>query len=428
MTRQEEYQTLRIELENVPEALENTVERALARENACRRKRRAWSIPAGSLAACLALFLVLVNAFPTFAAACEGVPVLGRLAEALQFDRSLRRAVENDYVQHLDLSETQNGITARVEYLIVDQKNVNLFFRLRAEDGRPLQAGYQLDAPGCVSLLTGVGLQAGDTLRQLSVMAEDQLPDTLELTLRAYRESSGGGERGEPAAEFHFTVTYDPTFTAQGETIPAGTDFTLDGQTLTLDRAEVYPTHMRLILREAAENTAALRALDFCLTDDRGNTYDAGAGSILSMGSGEGERCYLLESPWFLEGKGFTLHIRGAQFLTKGREWVRFDLREGTAQGLPEGVSLEGVQHYGDTWRISFRTDGLPVGGTLHGSLFGSGYRSEDGALQGYVGRGLGGDGTEYVTLEGYPGDVVYLSLSYDRSVLLSQPLDLPLN
>ena len=93
MTRMEEYQALRAELETAPDAMETVAERALTREKTCRKKRQIWGVPAGSLAACFALFLLLVNCFPTFAAACEGLPVLGELAEALRFDKSLRLAV-----------------------------------------------------------------------------------------------------------------------------------------------------------------------------------------------------------------------------------------------------------------------------------------------------------------------------------------------
>ena len=222
-----------------------------------------------------------------FAAACEDLPVLGELAEALRFDKSLRLAVENEYVQPLGLSQTENGITARMEYLIVDQKSVNLFFSFHSEDGCPLRAQYSTDTTDCISLMNGIDLQKNDELQQITLMSVgDTLPDTLELTLFAYRDAIGSGEESEPAAEFHFTIEYDPSFTAKGETIPVGASFTLDGQTLLLDRAEIYPTHMRLILREAAENTANLRSLDFCLTDDQGGTYEAGAGSVVSMGTG----------------------------------------------------------------------------------------------------------------------------------------------
>lgn len=430
MTRMEEYQALRQALETVPEAMETVAERALAREKTCRKKKRVWGIPVGSLAACFALFLLLVNCFPPFAAACEGLPVLGELAEALRFDKSLRRAVENEYVQPLGLSQTENGITARVEYLIVDQKNVNVFFRFYASDGRPLRARYSADTPGCVSVMENLDLLEDGTLRRIGIMATDDLPDTLELTLCAYDGEYGSYEDADLAAEFHFTIEYDPSFTAHGETIPVETAFTLEGQTLTVERAEIYPTHMRLILREAAENTANLRSLDFCLTDDQGGTYEAGAGSVVSMGTGENENCYLLESPWFQDGKHFTLHIRGAQFLTKGKEWVRVDLQAKTIEGLPDGAALDEIRLYDDTWQVSVRTDSMPKGTARRVSLFGSEYHNEDGTIQGYTGRGYsGGDGGwEYVTLEDYPENVVYLKLSHDRTVLLPQSLDIPIN
>ena len=430
MTRMEEYQALRKEPEVLPEALETTAERVLAREKACRKKVRIWGVPAGSLAACFALFLLLVNCFPTFAAACEGLPVLGELAEALRFDKSLRLAVENEYVQPLGLSQTENGITARVEYLIVDQKNVNVFFRFYASDGRSLRAGYRADTPGCVSVMENLDLLEDGALRRIGILATDELPDTLALTLFAYDGEYGSYEDADLAAEFHFSIEYDHSFTAQGEVVPVGTAFTLEGQTLTVDRAEIYPTHMRLIVQEAEENTAALASLDFYLTDDRGHTYDAGAGSVVSMGTGENENCYLVESPWFQDGKHFTLHIRGAQFLTKGKEWVRVDLQAKTIEGLPDGAALDEIRLYDDTWQVSVRTDSMPKGTARRASLFGSEYHNEDGTIQGYTGRGYsGGDGGwEYVTLEDYPENVVYLKLSHDRTVLLPQSLDIPIN
>ena len=114
MNRNEEYRALLQELETTPPALDTAVERAMERRRAA-RKRRLWGIPVGSLAACFLLFVGLVNAFPTFAAACEDVPVLGALAEAVRFSPSLSAAVEHDYVQPVGQSQTKNGITATVE-------------------------------------------------------------------------------------------------------------------------------------------------------------------------------------------------------------------------------------------------------------------------------------------------------------------------
>ena len=131
MNRNAEYEALLAELAATPPELDTTVDRALERRRAERRKRRRlFGIPAGSLAACFAAFVLLVNLFPTFAYACGGVPVLRELAKAVAWSPSLSAAVENQYVQPIEQSQTVNGITATIQYVIVDQKQVNIFFTL----------------------------------------------------------------------------------------------------------------------------------------------------------------------------------------------------------------------------------------------------------------------------------------------------------
>ena len=94
----------------------------------------------GGLAACFAAFVLLVNYCVPVAYACSKVPVLRELAEAVTFSRSLTDAVENEYVQPMELSQTENGITAEIAYLIVDQKQVNVFYRLDSEKYDQLEA------------------------------------------------------------------------------------------------------------------------------------------------------------------------------------------------------------------------------------------------------------------------------------------------
>ena len=127
MNRMEEYQALRATAEQPAAGLEDTLTRARKR---LRRRRAMVLRPLTGLAACFAVFVVLVNFCAPVAYACSKVPGLRELAEAVTFSRSLTDAVNNEYVQPIDLKQTQNGITASVEYLIVDQKQVNVFYRL----------------------------------------------------------------------------------------------------------------------------------------------------------------------------------------------------------------------------------------------------------------------------------------------------------
>ena len=147
MTRNEEYQALLQELETTPAALDGAVERALRRRKRDRRLRL-FGVPAGSLAACFAAFVLLVNLFPPFARACGSVPVLRELAQAVAWSPSLSAAVENDYVQPIGQSQTVNGVTATVEYVIVDRKQLNIFYTLDyAPDLGPMWADCRI-TPG----------------------------------------------------------------------------------------------------------------------------------------------------------------------------------------------------------------------------------------------------------------------------------------
>lgn len=264
MNRSEEYEALLRQLEQLPNDLETTVERAVKREKASRLKRYLYR-PAVSLAACFAAFVMLVNGFPTFARACEDIPIIADLAKAVTWSPSLSAAVENEYVQPIGKSQTVNGITATIQYLIVDQKQVNIFFTLEGDYDNltgempelyPEQACSRSvnnfnDPPGTILRYTldygsedvpsGFTMTFGVTTYVETDPMAEPMEDTLESMLHPVEE-----EEPDILAEFTFDLEFDPTFTAKGEIIPVNTDFTLDGQTLTVTEVEVYPTHARV--------------------------------------------------------------------------------------------------------------------------------------------------------------------------------------
>lgn len=123
MNRNNEYNEFMQGLENTPLKLDFTLERARARKaahNKRRRVRKAIFVPLGTIAVVFVIFAALVNFSAPFAEACSKIPVLDRLAEAVSLSPSLSAAVENDYMQEIGLERTKNGVTARIEYIIVD--------------------------------------------------------------------------------------------------------------------------------------------------------------------------------------------------------------------------------------------------------------------------------------------------------------------
>lgn len=104
---------------------------------------------------------------------------------------------------------------------------------------------------------------------------EEDAPAPLE---RSYEEEMLSPEEEperEILAEFTFDLRFDPTYTAQGERISVQRKVELDGQILTVIEAEVYPTHVRVHIVGAEENTAWLKGLEFYLEDENGNRFEA---------------------------------------------------------------------------------------------------------------------------------------------------------
>ena len=209
MNRNDEYNALMTELETV-EAPADTVSRALRR-----KRRRDWMLrPLGSVAAVLVLFVALVNISGTVADACGNIPVLRELARAVCFSRSLADAVDNDYVQPVSQSQTANGVTATVEYLIVDQKQVNVFFRLDSKEHGRLRADthFRMEEgvphTGFASFDSGSNVENGQLQSATVDFGSGSVPERLYFSLKV-REL--GNWQVEAVAPTHTPATAEPS-------------------------------------------------------------------------------------------------------------------------------------------------------------------------------------------------------------------------
>ena len=454
MTRNEEYQALLNELELTPPALDGTVGRALRRRRRDRRVR-IFGIPAGSLAACFLGFVLLVNLFPPFARACGSVPVLRELALAVAWSPSLSAAVENEYVQPIGKSQTENGITATIEYVIVDQKQVNIFLTLKGEGYETLTAEMPEFTPEQKCAVLGADTQqAPGTLLHFTLDYQDNsVPEGFTMALGVTGETAADASAApaEPSADrsledemledvpeyapdilatFTFDLAFDPTYTARGETVPVDSTFQLDGQTLTVTEAEVYPTHVRVNVEGAADNTAWLEDLDFYLENEDGERFDSISNGVSATGDPDtpSMKSFRLESPYFADSAHLTLHITGATWLDKEKERVRADLKAGTVEWLPEGVSVQSMQHRQDGWVLTFD---VTAPADIHKQVFASRYYDEAGTKYDMDRFGWSflddGHGEAYLPLKGYGQDTVWLELSWSHASQAETPVTIPI-
>lgn len=377
MNRKNEFEAMIEELNQPAPGLEATLDRVYKKK----RKRTTQMIvrPLAGLAACFAVFVLLVNFCAPVAYACSQVPVLRELAAAVTFSRSLTDAVENEYVQPMDLSQTDNDITAEVAYLIVDQKQVNVFYRLDSDKYETLDADPEVrNAEGghlpCGYSSTGFGAENGE-LRCLSIdFVDDNVPDSLRIKLDVYTNgirhenvapeqavddiySDDPYEEPDYLAHFDFLLEFDPKFTAAGKIFPVNQTVILEGQAITITDIEVYPTHMRVDIEESPDNTAWMKGLEFYIETDWGMKFDPVSNGITATGSTESPSMvsYRADSTYFYEADHLKLVITGAQWLRKDMETTYLNLVTGEHGELPEGAEFDSARKQGSGWVVKFR-------------------------------------------------------------------------
>ena len=317
MNRKEEFESMLRELDQAVPGLETSLERALQRKR--KREKRSLCSAAG-VALCMAAFVLAVNFCTPVAYACANVPVLRELAAAVTFSRSLAAAVEEEYVQPVGLVQSEGDITAQVEYLIVDRKQINVLYRLNSDKYEkiaidPVVLSLDAEAPlGCMYGHAKMEEESGD-LRCLRIFFTDSdVPECLRVKLNVYAGEEvwpiEGGQNADFLAAFDFLLEIDPTFGATGKVVPVNETVIMGDRTVTVTDVEIYPTHMRVNVKGEKANTELLTELGFHIETGDGRKFEVVSDGLASTYYEDSlTLSLLLESPYFYEAEQLELVI-----------------------------------------------------------------------------------------------------------------------
>lgn len=457
MTRNEEYLALLSQLEDapLPPSLTDSVPKAHAKA----RRRRSWQASLISLSGAAAAFALAVNLSAPFALACGRVPILKDLAAAVATSPSMKAAIEHDYIQYVGQSQTENGITLALEYLILDRTQLNIFCTvsglerydsyflhsfLSTPDGKPLNdygVSGSMFTPGELggfSVHTDPGVSFPENmLLTFQVTAMERTSDTATISLDTPAANHYDVEP-QVIATLTFPITLDLHRLGPSRQVDIGQWIELDGQRLLVQTLDIDATQARLTVVSDPDNSKWCEGLLFTLRDVHGKKYKPGSwatsnSNYVAQGDDRegGQVVYYLESPYF-DGQGpYTLSITRADWLDKAddKRLVKVDLTNNSATGLPQGVTLDpdcGKLTVTGQMRLAFRVadpadphtlfswryyDG--AGKTHH---FNQGWQSGHPEENFYV---VGFD------LTNYPYDTIALELSHTSSTQLETPLEI---
>lgn len=448
-----------METENVDDRLKDSIYKA-------KRKlflRKYFYKPVLSFAACFLSFVFVVNVSGPIADACSSVPILRELVEAVTFSRSLEDAVDNEYVQPIYLEQENNGVKMTVEYLIVDQKQVNIFYKtesdkykklneepiVRLTNGEPASCSYgpnQWDQEnGKLKSMTidfSTGVVPEELLIEMNLTSNDE-----EFTDEPVYENSEDiifdefHYEADYVANFEFKIKFDPKFTATGKTVKVDKEFIISGQKFTLDTVEIYPTHMKLKLNEDPNNTKYLTALKFRLETDKGQVFELIKNGIVSEGSIDSKSflTYRADSIYFYDAEKINMEIDNVVWLDKNMDKVYVNLKEETMKNNPS--YLKKVETYRnkeqDSWSVTFlkEKDEDEKNNNYSRNYIGNKYYDKDKKeyyISSWSYSATSIHENEYsdtsIALLDYPYDEVWIDLSYTEIEKLNNPVCIEFN
>ena len=444
MDRMRELEALQNELKQAPKELDYVQTRLRAKIKGNKRWNRYLAVPLQSMASIAVLFVVLVNISPTFASACGRLDYIRELAKMVAMSPSLEAAVDNDYVQPVELKMEDNGIAFTIEYLIVDQRQLNIFYTLEGEGYSRLELHPEYEAEGALQMGWGSGFSQSGELQfitmdvfngempsQLTLKAgvegQKKTPDTAQP---APKEELGEEDTFVPPvfiAEFTVELNFDPTFTDSGEKVVLNQTVTVDGQDIRVHYAEIFPSFMSINVSSSKDNTATLEGLQWHLESEEGERFDPISNGISSAGTEEdGSVEYRIESPYFHPNTDYSIVISAISLLEKDLEYVTLDLVNETVEFLPQGYALADTNKLEKGWEIILTYD------KSHGSqgnLLGN-YQTMDGEIRtinNFSSNVVDGEEQsmekQRYVLHDCEENVIDVQLHYSKYVLMEEPI-----
>jgi uncharacterized protein DUF5643/uncharacterized protein DUF4179 len=334
-------------------------------------------------AACLVLitFVTFIRVSPTFAAYLSNVPILQYFVELINYDKGLKSAVENDFVQHIGKSDEHDGIIFTVDDVIIDEERMIISYTTKNKNDDEFFSVYLADVTddknNGISALIGAGDSERDEkhpskshgIITLDFGEDTSIPNIFVIKPTLIKSENGDytsdkmindSKSGKSTVleDFKVSFTVDKTkFENLKKSYEINKTVEIEGQKIIFENASISPTRITVKVTFDSSNTKQIFSFkDLEIIDEQGTVYGTVLNGAVASYTDEFHRKLYFESNYF-DNPGH-LYLKGSSMsaLDKDKLHVKVDLENKKLLTSPDdNLILEEVRKGTDKIRLAFQ-------------------------------------------------------------------------
>ena len=299
-----------------------------------------------TLVAAALLFLTFASSIrfsPEVAKNVAEIPIFEPIVKIISPNKGIQDIIENDYIEEINASQTNNGHKLTITHVIVDEFGMIIYYKYKADEdlsvirstdtyevihaGKPIEASistswyalaentFEVENSIHITSATAIPYENGDFILNFSLLKD------IEFSIP-------------------FSLTKD---LKQSKYIDINETITIDEQQIHLHKLVVTPLRTQLVLTVDPNNTKdILHFGQIILTDENGEEWSEVSGGVVGHGSIDEENYSLyLESNYFRMPKELTITFSNIEGIDKERSFIEFDFIEGTFETTIENVPVQ---------------------------------------------------------------------------------------
>lgn len=340
------------------------------------KKRKAKQQLFANIAAILilAVLTVAVRISPVFAAYVSKVPGLNYIVKLVNYDKGLVAAVENNFVQRVNISKEQDGIVFDIKDVIIDSSKAVLFYSIENRNAHGLielesisftdAGGKALEA--CVSWGTIGGRDTDkegmlEDKVELDFVDETKIPDILfiDVKLRDVEDfgssPDGAGKILEPV--WHFELPVDKKlFESSKKVYSIDQSIEIEGQKIRFHKATVTPTKIAIELEYDEKNTKRiLRFDDIAIINEKGERWATIMNGVSGSRVDENHEVLYFQSNYYTDPHALYITGSSIRALDKDKLQVEVDIDRMQLIKAPDSrLVLDSVKRSGNEVSMEF--------------------------------------------------------------------------